>query len=228
MSSELAIRKNIDTMLDVFMRVKEQKGKRAIRFRCLVDRKTGEICFIKEDQTGSIQGKDWNELHVNLFYDPSTKQVSLVEHHPAAIDFVPKALRVFQKTIQGIKQLESQEGCSIQLSDYLFMNRIWHPGDRKTAETLLLQQPIGTYLIRKDEFISLLEEQLSYSSEEEVSFWTLSVVLAGCKCSDYSVVYKDTHWQIYNDDLSFQQPKFPSLRDLIAHHKQLFRYPLYT
>lgn len=224
MSAELAIRKNIDTILGVFERVKDQQGKRAIRFRCLVDRKTGEVCFIKEEQKGKIEGKNWRELHVSLFYDPSTKQVSLIEQSPAALDFDPKALRIFQETVQGIKRLESKEHCSVILADHVFMNRIWYPVERQAAERLLLKQPIGTYLVRKDQFAVLLEEQLL---EQKVSLWTLSAITAHNKCSDYTLVYKENKWQIYNDDLTFHQRDFCSLNELIASHKQLFRYPLY-
>jgi len=224
-SAELFIRKNIDTILEVFERVKHQQGKRPTRFRCWVDQKTGEMRFLKEDQSGNIEGKNWKELYVNLFYDPSTKQVSFIESHPEAVGFDPKAFRVFQETLLGIKKLETEEHCSIKVVDYLLMNRIWYPVDRLAAETLLLTQPIGTYLFRKDEYASLLEDLLD---QDDVSFCTLSVVLAHHKCSDYTLVHRKGKWQIYNDDLSFQKRSFSSLGQLIANQKQLFRYPLYA
>lgn len=225
MSAELVIRKNIDTLLEVFERVKHQQGKRATRFRCWVDQKTGELSFIKEDQSGNIEGKNWKELYVNLFYDSSTKQVSFIESHPEALSFDPKAFRVFQETILGIKKLEAQQNYSINLVDYLLMNRIWYPVDRLAAEALLLRQPIGTYLFRKDEYASLLEDLLE---KGDASFWTVSVVLAHHKCSDYTLVHRKGKWQIYNDDLSFQKRNFSSLSQLIANQKKLFRYPLYS
>lgn len=226
MSAERAVRHNVDRVLEVFQQVKKNHGHKVKRFRTWVDKTTGEIQIVPEGK--SLQGKQWQEVRAVIAYDTHSGRVAFEEEAPAVLDFDPKALKIFQETIYALKQLETVAACRVQLADYLLINRIWKQADRFSAEEVLMACPIGTYLFRKDEFAHILEEKLQKEQGREISLWTVTVLQAHQKCSDYTLVHlKGKWWQVYNDDLSFGEACFASLGSLLGHYKQLFRYPLY-
>jgi hypothetical protein len=225
--AEKAVQYNVDTLLSVFQRVRELEGKKPVKFRTWVDVETGELRFVKEGPSKTPKGRHWQEVSASVVYRPESDQVCWEEHHLSAINFSHKALQIFHETLLAMKQLEPKVAFRIKLSDYLIINRLWHPCDRYEAEESLLTQPIGSYLFRKDRFASMLEEKLSLSHREEISLWTISVLSGEKQCSDYTVVLKQGKWQVYNDDVYLTQPMFDSLGLLLGHYKHLLRYPLY-
>jgi len=229
MSVEPFVRQNVDAFLALFQRARTQSNRSTIRFRTWVDCKTGQLCFAEEGKTPpNLKSKQWKRLDVTCCYDAKSDQIRLEEQEPSALDLGPVALRVFQESLNALKQLEDSSSYVVKLSDQMLIGKIWHPGDRFQAEEVLLQQPIGTYLCRKDLFASLLEEQLSAQLSKKISLWTLTVLQQDRKCSDYTLVHVDGSWQIYNDDLSLSQQKFSSLLQLIDSLKGICRYPLYA
>ncbi len=228
MSVEPFVRQNVDAFLELFKRVKKRSNKATLRYRTWIDCKTGQLCFEEEGKLPpALKAKDWKQLNVTCFYDVKADQMRIEEQELSVIDLAPTALRIFQDSINALKQLEGPVSCAVELSDQLLISKIWHPGDRYHAESLLLGQPVGTYLLRKDVFAQLLEEQLLVQLAKKISLWTLTVLDSNRKCSDYTLVHLDGSWQIYNDDISLNQPLFSGLPQLIESLKARCRYPLY-
>lgn len=227
MSVEPFVRQNVDTLLDLFKRIRKQSTKSTLRYRTWIDCKTGQLCFTEEGKVPpQLKNKEWKQLDLTCSYDVKSGQMRLEERDPSAINLKPTAMRIFQESIKAFKKLENSSSCIVKVADQLLLSKIWHPVDRYEAESILLQQPIGTYLCRKDAFAELLEEQLSSQLAKKISLWTLSVLQAGNKCSDYTLVHVDGSWQIYNDDISLSQKRFSSLSQLIESIKGICRYPL--
>lgn len=228
MSVEPFVRQNVDAFLDVFKRVRKQSAHSTLRYRTWIDCKTGQLLFAEEGKSPPVlKDKEWKQLDVICFYDKQSGQVRIEEQEPSVIDLAPIALRIFQESITALKQLEASDSCVIKVSDQLLISKIWYHIDRYEAESLLFQQPVGTYLCRKDLFTELLEEQLSNQLSKKISLWTLTVLQQDLKCSDYTLVHVDGSWQIYNDDISLSQPTFPGVLQLIESLKGICRYPLY-
>ena len=188
MSVEPFVRQNVDTFVDLFKRIRKQSTKSTLRYRTWIDCKTGQLCFAEEGKSPPrLKNKEWKQLDVTCFYDVKSGQVRLEEREPSAIHLEPVAMRIFQESIRAFKELEGSSSCLVKVSDQLLISKIWYPVDRYVAESILLQQPIGTYLCRKDSFAELLEEQLSSQLSKKISLWTLSVLQPGSRCSDYTL-----------------------------------------
>lgn len=227
MGAEKAVQYNVDTLLNIFHRVRQLQDKKTVRFRTWVDRETGELRFVQEGELKTPKGRHWQELEASVVYHPESDQVCWEESHPSAINFSRAALKIFHETLVALKQLEPKVAFHVKLADYLIINRLWYPCNRYVAEEKLLDQPVGSYLFRKDPFAAVLEQQLCVEHHETISLWTMSVLSAEKQCSDYTLVLKGGKWQIYNDDVSLTQDTFDSLTALLGHYKHLFRYPLY-
>lgn len=96
------------------------------------------------------------------------------------------------------------------------VHEAWHQVDRIGAEELLAGKSPGSFIFRKDEYASLLEEQFHASkSSERVICFTLTYREAHDHVVDRTIVCKNNRWFFYDDDPALQGPSYDSIYALL-------------
>lgn len=103
---------------------------------------------------------------------------------------------------------------------------VWHDTDREGAEKLLLHQPAGTYLVRRDTFAATLQEILRRGHKKTIQCLTLSYVDNEKIVRDQTIIYTNNQWMFYNDDPTLSGPFFRSWKEIIASIESKTKYPL--
>lgn len=96
------------------------------------------------------------------------------------------------------------------------IHEAWHGVDRLGAESILLNNPEGSFIFRKDEFAGILETQLSEQLHTRVSAFTLSCLEKNHHFAEFTIVCKDHHFQIYDDNPELQGSSYSSIEALLA------------
>lgn len=91
----------------------------------------------------------------------------------------------------------------------------WHDLDREGAEQALKGESNGTYLFRRDIFASLLEDTLKSRFGESPYCITLTYLDETGIVRDKTLVYKDKHFLVYNDDPQLLETRYASVSDAI-------------
>lgn len=105
------------------------------------------------------------------------------------------------------------------------VHEAWHDLNRKECEQLLLRHSPGTYLFRKDEFASILEEELSSTHKQKMMCITLSYVSSIKKISDLTLVNTKDGWSIYDGSPNLEEPTYPTIDSLIDSMKGVLHTP---
>ncbi len=102
----------------------------------------------------------------------------------------------------------------------------WHSITRDEAEHLLLKQPVGTYLFRRDSYTATLQEILRRGLKTSVQCYTLSYLDGEGIVRDKTVVQVSNRWAFYDDDPSLSGPKSESPEALIRKNNLGLKIPL--
>lgn len=249
------VRKNIEIFKIILKRAIQfhetaETEKTAQHFKAFIHRGCGEIRF--SDFSGEpLDAHNWAPVSF-LFSLPKTEEESfsinisdLNEHSFTSEGFQSTALSAIQETLKTIqfisKFLPRLKNLSAVLKEFSLMNldtfldtlstkdlvhEAWHFLKRDECERLLLKQPQGTFLFRKDEFATVLEKRLKIEHKEPITCITLSYVAYFNKTSDLTLIKKKNGWLIYNDDPSLSGPIYPSASSLLESLRGVLKSPL--
>ena len=103
---------------------------------------------------------------------------------------------------------------------------VWHDVDREGAEKLLLSEPAGTYLVRRDKFAATLQEILRRGHKKTIQCLTLSYIDDEKIVRDQTIIYVNQTWMFYNDDPTLSGPFFRSWKEIISSIESKTKYPL--
>lgn len=106
------------------------------------------------------------------------------------------------------------------------VHEAWHTVDRVGAERILSDQSPGSFLFRKDEFATILESQLTEQLHTKVTSFTLSFLKDGNHVVDRTIVCKDRHFYIYDDDPNLSGFSYQNIKDLLAHSTVPLTHPV--
>ncbi|NGX44957.1 MAG: hypothetical protein K940chlam2_00097 [Chlamydiae bacterium] len=134
----------------------------------------------------------------------------------------PPQRRKIENIVRNLIELEIE----LPLGDSDPMHAAWHSIDRYHAEYLLEKAAVGTYLFRKGEFASQLEEQLNEESIQPVVCITVTYRGWEGKIAEKIIVFRNGDWLFYDDDPDLEGECYSTLNELIATQEDLFRLPL--
>jgi hypothetical protein len=229
------VRKNIELFKQLVERQthKQERGMRALAasINCL----TGDFSFAheagaqKEWKAVLLQVNDQGELELS-----EGAQEFLFQYTDLQLAAYQVMLETIEKLNQILKHLRpldaehiyrEMQRLEIEFSKDI-VHESWHQVDRAEAEFLLQGHPVGTFLFRRDEYAAILEDQLRVSLELSIKCVTLTFLGPKGKVSDLTLVRKEQHWVIYNDDPSLEGPAFPTIYAIIEKMKIHLRIPL--
>jgi len=252
------VRQNIELFLDILRRAKRKRHHRALPsekiFKAWLHRETGQLLFADIAKTSFFLDKqEWKPVEICYKYDAQKGEIMfLIEEREISLkefrcdDLTPMAFNIMRETMEvlnhicrnlkGPSDLETKMAVltklaiedSVSHADRNILIDAWHPVDRMGAEVLLMENPIGTYLFRRDTFSEILEQQLCKQHKKPIKCFTLTFSQPNKKVSDITLVHYKGAWQCYDDDPSLQQKSFQELKDLLALWKDQLKYPLYA
>lgn len=223
-------------------------------FNAFINRKTGEILF--EEEMGAVDQLNLKHFKpICLSFRPfgqknATPGFEILEEESNETlfeckDLSPIACRILAQMIEALNRVVFQaphrenteeifrEVVETQLESPLpkhfekdVMRVAWHNVSRIDAERLLAHQAAGTYLFRKDEYASLLEEQLSSRWREPIKCITLSYVESHAKVRDLTLVGKGGQWYLYDNDPSLEETAYSDLTTLLKSLHESLSEPL--
>lgn len=149
-------------------------------------------------------------------------------------DFHERAVCVIADTLNTINQevQQPEEAATLDiefpgpLSGEDLLNAAWYDVDRYEAEDLLLNQPIGTYLFREDDYTKIFEEELRIEKQRTIHCVTLSLVEPKQKITEMTLIHDGNRWFIYNDDPNLDEDSYASLDALLGSLTPLLSLPL--
>jgi hypothetical protein len=249
------VRRNIEIFKIIMKRAAHRAeelnpAQRKLSYHVFIHRSKGEIRFL-EEESGVAHNKEWQRA-VFQFTLPSDKscgfmcEIEGIEKDSFSWrDLKPEALSVLKETIKTVQfigrflpKLSSlpavlHEFSQVNLDSFLdvlgtrdIIHEAWHQVDRVECERLLLSQSSGTFLFRKDEFASILEQELINAWKTQIKCITLSYIDSVQKVSDLTLVKKKEGWLFYNDDPNLEGPLYPSVNLLLDSLKGLLKTPL--
>lgn len=240
---EGVVRQNVILFMDVLSQAEQKSLTAKKTFRAWLHCRSGELFF-----TNPSEGRECKPVFLNFCYDPVQGEIQLfIQEKKDSFflgDLSPNAQRVFQETMRTFTEIAlrlkgpSDLKTKLSVLSHLIVDIIlpadrnvlmaaWHLVDRMQAESLLENLPSGTFLFRKDSFTEVLEDQLKEQLKKPIKCFTLTLSHENHIISDYTLVYVDGRWQIYDDDPLLQQPSFPNLKSLLSSFQGNAKYPLY-
>jgi hypothetical protein len=251
------VRQNVELFLQILRRVKQKQVQKSLPsqkvFVAWLNRETGQLLFAETaEESQFLQKREWKPISFSYRYDVISGEIEFFVQEADekqqvfhSDDMAPSAFRILQETMKifheisqklnGPSDFDTKISVLSKLSidaevshiDRNILIDAWHHADRTQAESLLLDRPVGTYLFRKDPYAEVLEEQLERQLRKKINCFTLTYSQENRKISDCTLVHFEGIWEIYNDDPSLKQKKFPDLKDLVSSMKDVLRYPLY-
>jgi hypothetical protein len=217
-------------------------------YKGYVNRHTGELSFADFNEKKEYPSTDWKPILIQLRPEEEGAFEVLSEEEDASFDcqrLEKQAYAIFTKTLHILNQLsyDPKHGknpfwvlrhlaqLDFVLSEELegernLVHSAWHLIDRSEAEQLLKNEPPGTYLFRKDDYATLLEEALNESFAEPVTCITLTYRGWEGKISERTLVFCDGKWILFNDDPTLSGPKFENVKDLLSTMSEEISKPL--
>lgn len=222
-------------------------------YAAFVHRVTGKISFTDLAEEGvKLKDKQWKpiRLRVRMSNAQSHKaEFEVIEEGAEENlfkykDLEPLARQVMSETIKVLNSISGHlknrldvEGVLGELSHVNIesslahskgdiIHQTWHEIDRAGAERLLKKEAPGTFFFRKDEYATVLEEQLSSRFRMPIRCWTLTYIDAHLKVSDRTIVHKNKRWLLYHDDPSLEGSSFTAVEELLHSLKDELRSPL--
>ena len=214
-------------------------------FHCYVNRHTGE--FLLEAQQVP-PASEWKAVTIQLRPDEggafeileygSSDCFHCQELQAEAYAVLAKTLHILNQLVFDPVQGQNPFWVMRQVSKLDFMlteqeegrrNLIleaWYNADRVYAEYLLNRMPVGTYLFRKDEFASELEENLNEALFAPVTCVTLTYNDWDGKICDKTLVFYKEKWLFYNNDPELSSPSFETVQELLSSLGDALRRPL--
>lgn len=218
-------------------------------YQAFVNTHTGELRFAELDKE-ITSSKDWHPIVIQLRPAEGGAFEVLEKEGKESFDCAvleAKAYAMLTKTMHILNQLsyhpkqgknpfwilrhvaqidmllsEQEEG------EKNLVHNAWHPVDRKRAEKLLLGRPPGTYLFRKSEYASELEDAINENRSHPVTCITLTYRNWEEKISEKTLLFSDGSWMVFNDNVKLKGPWYPTVKALIASFEKELDQPLYT
>ena len=220
-------------------------------FNAYVNRKTGEILFEEEVQNiDKLHLKQYKSLCLNLSQEASHPGFEILEEKSNESlfdckDLTPLARHILAEMISALNRIVfesphpenseevlkevSQAELEAPMPKHLekdIVHEAWHEASRIEAEKLLEHKAIGTYFFRKDEYAALLEEQLSSRWREPIKCLTLTYLEPHDKVRDLTLVGKEGHWYLYDDDPTLEDTAYSDIPTLLKRLRSDLSEPL--
>ncbi len=250
------VRKNVEIFKIILKRVSQlyETGSKADKTTqsvlVFLHRMRGEIRFF-DHYAETLDPGEWTCVRFqfspsDLSQESFSLDISNVnEKHFCWEDLQPEAFSNLKETINTIrfisKFLPKLKNFSAVLKEFSLTNvdtlftpsptqdivhEAWHDLTRNECEALLLSRPKGTFLFRKDEFATVLEEQLSFTHKQKIRCITLSYHAPKNKVSDLTLVQNRKEWLVYNDDPALEEEGYPTLNSLLDSLRGVLGTPL--
>ena len=220
-------------------------------FNAFVNRKTGEILFEEEMQpTDQLNLKQFKPLCLNLSKEVSHLGFEILEEKSNEVlfdckDLTPLARHILAQMITLLNRIAQESAHPDNIEEILkevsqaeleapmpknltkdIVHEAWHDASRIEAEKLLEHKAVGTYFFRKDEYAALLEEQLSSRWREPIKCLTLTYLEPHDKVRDLTLVGKEGHWYLYDDDPSLEETAYSDIPALLKSLRNDLSEPL--
>ena len=219
------------------------------QFNAYINRKTGELLFQDQmEPTDKLNLKVYKPLCLN--FRTTTPGFEILEEQSneslfECADLSPQARHVLAQLISTLNQVVLETSHPNNIEEVLkelshaeleapmpkllakdLIHDAWHEASRIEAECLLEHKAVGTYLFRKDEYATLLEEQLSSRWRKPIKCLTLTYLQPHDKVRDLTLVNKNSHWYIYDDDPSLEETAYSDISALLKDLRHELTEPL--
>jgi len=206
-------------------------------YQAFINIHTGELRFADLEKKFAASS-DWLPIVIQLRPDDEGAFEVLQSEKESSFDcskLEPRAYALLTKTIHILNQLsfDPKQGKNpfwilrhVAHIDFLLsaeeegernlIHNAWHSCNRQEAEYLLRDMAPGTYLFRKDEYASLLEDSINESRAKPVTCLTLTFRDWGEKICDKTLIYCEEKWMFYNDDLKLRGTRYESVKELLS------------
>ena len=156
----------------------------------------------------------------------------------SSIHLEPRGVRVMQETMEILNREVAKFGslkegilqcvrmAKVDLNVEITHHLAWKGDiDRTEAEKMLLQAPIGTYLLREGGVDTrTIEGHLQKNCSFPLRCYVLTIVEQDCKISDHMLIHRSKGWAMFNDDVRLDDYTYITLQEVIKQLKGL--YPL--
>ena len=228
-------------------------------YRVMMNKKTGGFRFPESINTlGSMISRpgnpksspsDWKEIQIKVKDETVGIHFEIADNRGAPIelnDLEPLARTIAKETLNLLNQKGKQvphitgkmlpEEYALRDLSTSGIEQLegWHgAATRINAELLLSKWPVGTYLLREPERVTLWSSSL-LEKENHVRLHTyiLTVVEDQKKISDYQIIETDKGWTFYRDNPDIGDEKntiyvfHPTVQSLLESFKDVAKTPL--
>jgi len=213
------IRHNLELLKDLLARTKKGIAK------AWIETKTGEI-----EKKAPAKKKHWVAVHIRAHVGPHGSSLMISEETSEKLfhfeEWTPEARRVVLETVQAAN--DALFAKRKKHSDREVIRQAWHDVDRVGAEDLLKGHAPGTYIFRKDDFADVLETSLHSRFGKSPHCVTLTYVDKTGIVRDKTLVFKNSHVQVYNDDPQLLEPRFETVEEAMFSIDPMIASPLKT
>lgn len=227
-----AVCRNIQLFKQIVKAYREAADRKYV---AMVNRLTGAMRFA---DTEVLNQHEWKQIVLRFDLDKRAVEIvesdnnaqSNVELDPQADRVMRETLKIFQVIVGQIQNLKDfahveLETPSPQTGERDLVHEAWHQLDRIQAEELLHKRPRGSYLFRKDQYATLLEDQLN-KAEKEVKCITLTFLDENNSIRDKTVVKHVKGWIVYDDDPNLEGEVFETMSALLASMDTALKHPV--
>lgn len=206
-------------------------------YQAYVNCKTGELQFAELMERKKLS-KEWKPIIIQLRPNREGAFEVVAPDNETAFDyseFSKEGYDLFSKTMNILNQVSFAPKHrrnpfwilrQVAHIDFLLseeeegrrnlIHEAWHDVDRAEAEHLLKGRRPGTYLFRKDEFATLLEDQLNEDLSKPVVCITLTFRDWENKITEKTLIFWKGKWSFYNDNVELTEPSFDTVQALLA------------
>lgn len=207
----------------------------------------GEIFFPDLlPESGVIHDKEWKQITIRSSPISKTGELGFVlEEEQISSELAPLAASIVRSTLDMLSQVSNvmkktqtiQSGLAelarlhiqkaLSSLENCPLHRLSRSLTRWQAEEILSRHPYGSFLFRKDEYASLLEEQLSQLHERNIVCYTLTYSEPSHKIVDLTLVKDGSSLIVYDDDLLLEGNRYESLAEALGRFEGVCKYPLF-
>ncbi len=235
------------SVIETAKEIGEAKRQRAKVYSAFLNKVNGEIFFpdlLPEKHV--IHSKEWKQVVIRSVPMGAGESVLFELEEPGSLEpLSPLASQVIRSTLSMLGHVSSvmkkthtiQQGLAelarLHIQKALSnletcpLRRLSLPLSRWQAEEILSRHPYGSFLFRKDEFATLLEEQLGKLHQRPVMCHTLSFSEPGHKVTDLTLVTDRGELLLYDDDPSLDGKRYGSLTEVLELLHAVCKYPLF-
>lgn len=220
-----SVYQNIMTLLKV-LKSQQLKKERYLKISCYCNPKTGEL---RSHRSAAM-------ITIDISFDMDHQSITWQTEGEEPLSFQARAhliemAQILNKAFRRIDHLEQLthldwRGPTDPKEGEQMLKEALYDISREEAEQILLQQPVGTFLFRRDPYAITLQEILKRGLKRSIHCYTLTYLDFERIVRDRTIIFCHHKWTFYDDDPTLSGPTWDSIKELLKSLGPAVKSPL--